>query len=63
MGMQARQEREVDRAHATLVRLKDEEQKLLRAHYADAVSLETLGDEQERIRKARGQAKATLEDL
>ena len=54
---------ELTRAQGELSRLKEEERKLLRAHYADSVSAELLAEEQQRIRAERAAAEETVTRL
>ncbi len=43
--------------------LKDQEKKLLAAHYADEISKDIFSEEQERIRRERAAARRTIEEL
>lgn len=54
---------ELTRARGELIRLKEEERKLLQAHYADHVSEELFAEEQQRIRSERAAAEETVERL
>jgi site-specific DNA recombinase len=53
----------ISEAEAMLIRLNQEEKKLLQAHYADRVSEELFGDEQARIRRERVAAENRITDL
>jgi site-specific DNA recombinase len=55
--------RELDRARQELARLKDEERKLLRAHYDNHISEELFGEEEARIRSERVAAQSTVNRL
>jgi chromosome segregation ATPase len=58
--LRATSEKELTRQRSRLERLDREERKLLEAHYADAVSLTLLRDEQSRIAAERQQARQIL---
>ena len=52
--------KEAERQEKRLIRLRDERQKLLRAHYGGAIPLDLLRSEQQRITTEVEQAEATL---
>ena len=54
-------EKEVNRQHQRLTRLKAERKKLLEAHYADAISIELLREEQTRITSEEAAAQRVLD--
>ena len=55
--------RELERARQELARLKDEERKLLRAHYDDRISIELFAEEEARIRNERIATQRTVDRL
>src|SRR5436190_12655172 len=56
-------ERERKRQNRRLVRLTDERKKLLEAHYADAIPLDLLKSEQERLTRGIDNATARLKEV